>query len=189
MLATTAAPIAAQNAAPKPADARAFEALFDAELPYVWTSLRRLGVAERDLEDVAHELFLQVLRNLPTADTTRPARPWLFAFAVRFAADYRRLARHRGAFLGDTEPMEPSAGPEALLAAKQREALVLRALEDVDFDRRAVFVLHELEERSMPEVAETLGLSLNTGYSRLRVAREEFAASVRRLTARGEETP
>ena len=40
-----------------------FEELFDAELPYVWTSLRRLGVLPRDLEDVAHELFLQVLHE------------------------------------------------------------------------------------------------------------------------------
>ena len=175
--------------APKQAEVnRAFEAMFDAELPYVWTSLRRLGVADRDIEDVAHELFLQVLKNLPTFDATRPPRPWLFAFAVRFASDYRRLARHRGSFLGDTEPAESNPGPEAILAARQREALVLRALEDVDFERRVVFVLHELEERPMTEVSDMLGLPLNTGYSRLRVAREEFAAGVRRLT-RGKETP
>src|SRR3954469_6940209 len=81
-----------------------FEEIFDAELPYVWTSLRRLGVQPRDLEDVAHELFLAVLQRLPTADTSRPMRPWLFAFAVRFASDYRRLARHKTDLLGDAEP-------------------------------------------------------------------------------------
>lgn len=69
--------------------------IFEAELPYVWTSLKRLGVASRDLEDVAHELFLQVLKRLRECDTSLPVRPWLFAFAVRFASDYRRLARHK----------------------------------------------------------------------------------------------
>lgn len=166
-----------------------FEEIFDAELPYVWTSLRRLGVESRDLEDVAHELFLHVLHRLPSADTSRPLRPWLFAFAVRMAADYRRLARHRTALLGDTEPTSASETPERLLMETERERLVLRALEYVDPDRRAVFVLHELDEVPMSEIAVALGVPANTGYSRLRVAREEFVAAVHRLTGKGSDVP
>lgn len=176
---------AAQKLAP---DAR-FEAIFDAELPYVWTSLRRLGVASRDLEDVAHELFLLVLSKLPSADTSKPVRPWLFAFAVRMASDYRRLSRHKSDFLGDDEPAAAIPGADRLLSQMERERLVLRALEAIDMDRRAVFVLHELDEVPMREIAESLGIPLDTGYSRLRVAREEFVAAVRRLTQQGRDVP
>jgi RNA polymerase sigma-70 factor (ECF subfamily) len=161
-----------------------FEAIFEAELAYVWTSLRRLGVHARDLEDVAHEVFLRAYENLPKYDVSRPIRPWLFAFAFRFASDYRRLARHKTQLYGDDEPGragEPDA--EQALVQRQREQLVARALDAIEIDRRAVFILHELDEEPMPSVVETLGIPLNTGYSRLRVAREEFTAALRRLTS------
>ena len=77
------------------------ETLFDGEFSYVWNSLRRLGIHERDLEDMTHEIFLQVHRHWAAYDTSRPARPWLFGFCYRIAADYRRLARHRGTLVGD----------------------------------------------------------------------------------------
>jgi RNA polymerase sigma-70 factor (ECF subfamily) len=160
-----------------------FEAIFEAELPYVWTSLRRLGVHARDLEDVAHEVFLRAYANLSRYDTTRPVRPWLFAFAFRFASDYRRLARHRTELYGDDEPgraQTPDA--EQALVPRERAELVAMALESIDIERRAVIILHDLDEQPMPAVVESLGIPLNTGYSRLRVAREELATALRRLT-------
>jgi RNA polymerase sigma-70 factor (ECF subfamily) len=166
----------------KDATVARFEAIFEAELSYVWTSLRRLGVHARDLEDVAHEVFLKAYEALPRYDPTRPIRPWLFAFAFRFASDYRRLARHRTELYGDDDPgraREPDA--EQALAQRQREQLVSRALDAIDIERRAVFILHELDEEPMPSVVETLGIPLNTGYSRLRTAREEFTTALRRL--------
>ncbi|MDB5212616.1 MAG: polymerase sigma factor RpoE [Myxococcaceae bacterium] len=160
-----------------------FEAIFEAELPYVWTSLRRLGVHARDLEDVAHEVFLRAYENLSRYDTTRPIRPWLFAFAFRFASDYRRLARHRTELYGDDEPgRAETPDAEQALVERERAELVANALESIDIERRAVFILHELDEQPMPAVVESLGIPLNTGYSRLRVAREEFTTALRRLT-------
>ena len=84
-----------------------FRSIFDHEFSYVWTSLRRLGVPPRDLEDITHDVFVEVFRNLDRYDPTRPLRPWLFAFAFRFASDYRRLARHR------VEVYEEHAGTSA----------------------------------------------------------------------------
>jgi len=49
-----------------------------------------------------------------------------------------------------------------------------------------VFILHELDECTMPEIAEALGIPLNTAYSRLRLASADLAATVRRLRSRGE---
>src|SRR5580658_6150682 len=84
-----------------------FRAVFDAECGYVWTTLRRLGVADRDVEDVAHETFLRVAVHLPEYDPSRPLRAWLFVFIMRMARDYRRLARHRREAVGATGPLAP----------------------------------------------------------------------------------
>src|SRR5262245_32120237 len=72
-----------------------FAELFEEYFAYVWHSLRRLGVPERDLEDVTHDVFIRVYGRLDTRDPARPLRPWLFGFALRLAAEYRRRARNR----------------------------------------------------------------------------------------------
>ncbi|HVH43406.1 MAG TPA: sigma-70 family RNA polymerase sigma factor [Labilithrix sp.] len=165
-----------------------FRAVFDAEFEYVWWSLRRLGVLERDAEDVAQAVFVEVFRGHDRYDQARPIRPWLFAFAFRFASDYRRLARHRVELL-DEHPDPPSYAPlaEDALVAQEARALVARALESIDLTRRAVFILHELDEVPMADVAASLGIPTNTAYSRLRIARKEFTTAVRRLARRGGE--
>jgi RNA polymerase sigma-70 factor (ECF subfamily) len=164
-----------------------FRAVFDAECAYVWTTLRRLGVAERDVEDVAHETFLRVAAHLHEYEASKPLRPWLFVFALRKASDYRRLARHRREVVGVTgEPLaEPGTQPDEALEARETHALVMQALDALDWDRRVVFVACELEEREVAEVAESLGIPRNTAASRLRLAREEFTRAVRRLSLRG----
>ena len=159
-----------------------FRAVFDREFDYVWASLRRLGVHPRDIEDVAQDVLVNVHRKLDEYDASRPIRPWLFAFAVRSASDWRRLARHRVELLGiEGEPAASTPPADSMVERKEDADLVLLALESVDPERRAVFILHELDECPMKEIAEAFGLPLFTGYSRLRVAREEFSAAVRRL--------
>jgi RNA polymerase sigma-70 factor, ECF subfamily len=178
----TMAPSASQAKAEADDDDRPdFRSLFDREFSYVWTSLRRLGVPARDLEDVTHDVFVEVFRNLRRYDPARPLRPWLFAFAFRFASDYRRLARHRVEVY--EEPVGRSSDPPAddLVASRELRALIAKALDSVDLARRGVFILHELDARPMAEIAETLGIPLNTAYSRLRVAREEFTTRFRML--------
>jgi len=164
-----------------------FRALFEAEFAYVWRALRRLGVRAADAEDVTHDVFLKIHHKLGAYDPTRPLRPWLFGFAFRFASDYRDLARHRFEVLADVG--EPQAGtPDALDRALQNEAIeqARKALAAIELERRAVFILHELDEYSIPEVAHALGIPVNTAYSRLRLARADLARAVRRLRLRGE---
>jgi len=80
-----------------------FRVFFEEHFDYVYRSLRRLGVQERDLEDVTHDVFLEVHAAWSRFDRTRPPKPWLFAFAFRFASDYRRLARHRNVPTADMD--------------------------------------------------------------------------------------
>jgi RNA polymerase sigma-70 factor (ECF subfamily) len=162
-----------------------FRAIFEAEASWVVHSLRRLGVQERDLEDVAHEVFLGVHRRIAEYDPARPLRPWLFAFVFRFAADYRKRARHRRETIDDDlDPVD--AGPDAdeQLEAARARRLVLDALDGIDLDQRAVFVMHEIDGLSIPAVATALAIPVNTAYSRLRLARERFTAAVKRRTLR-----
>lgn len=160
-----------------------FRSFFEREVSYVMRSLRRLGVADRDLEDVAHEVFLAVHARLATYDPSRPARPWLFAFALRFASHYRRAER-REVDLSHV-PEIASGAPSADVALEQddKRRLLLAALDALDLDRRAVLILHELDGVACPDIARSLGIPLGTVYSRLRFAREDLEAAVRRLRA------
>jgi RNA polymerase sigma-70 factor (ECF subfamily) len=170
---------------------RGFRALFDAELDFVFATLRRLGVAERDLEDITHEVFLRVHARFADYDPSRPVRPWLFVFAYRMASDYRRLARHRREVLdGKDDDQQRISAPDAesMLVARDQRALVDAALESVDLDRRAVLLLHDLQEVPMSEVAKLLDIPVNTAYSRLRVAREELFSAAKRLRRERGET-
>jgi RNA polymerase sigma-70 factor (ECF subfamily) len=159
-----------------------FRALFEEHFGYVWNSLRHFGVHSNDLEDLSHEVFLRVHERLDECDASRPLRPWLFAFAYRVAAAHRRLARHRLEVASETIdiPAHVVRADDALIVREDRE-LALRALDCVELERRAVFVLHEVDGVGIPGVASALGIPVNTAYSRLRLARQEFDAAVRRL--------
>jgi RNA polymerase sigma-70 factor, ECF subfamily len=164
-----------------------FRELFERECAYVVRTLRRLGVSAPDCPDVAHEVFVIVLRLLPTCDRSRPMRPWLFGIALRVARDFRRLARHHREVVGEGEGAADHAPrPDEALDASRRRKLVDDALDALDLDQRAIFVMHEIDGYAMPEIAQALGIPLNTGYSRLRLARAEFTARVKRA-GRGHE--
>ncbi len=168
-------------AAPPPEMATVFEEHF----AYVWSSLRRLGVRDADLEDLAHEVFLKVHASLHKFDPSRPIRPWLFGFAYRVAAGHRRLARNRRELVGvHAEAVDSAHGADELLQAAEEKAFLDRALSAMDLDRRAVLVLHDIDGVPVPEIAAALRVPLNTAYSRLRLAREELARVVRILSVK-----
>jgi RNA polymerase sigma-70 factor (ECF subfamily) len=161
-----------------------FRMLFETELGFVWNSLRRFGVPDRDCEDVAHEVFLVVNRRIDDYDPKRPIRPWLYAIAFRCASEWRRLSRNRNETLGaDREPEtaeDEGEIPEQIAQRNQEQNLARRALLCVPELRRVVLILHDFEEVAMHDVAEALGIPLKTAYSRLRIARSELIEAGRR---------
>jgi RNA polymerase sigma-70 factor (ECF subfamily) len=126
-------------------------------------------------------VFLAVHRELGKYDLSRPIRPWLFAFCFRIASHYRRKAKREVIDQASPELEDAAEGADALVDRERRRKLVLLALNALDLDRRAVFVLHELDGVTCEQIARTLELPVGTVYSRLRVARQEFAAKVTRL--------
>lgn len=155
---------------------------------FVWRVLRRLGVHPADVEDACQEVFLVVHRKLAGFEHRSSLRTWLFGIAVRCAADRRRRAGRSPEAPGT--PVEPSIEAEQpeLVAQRQARAELDQILDELDHDKRAVFVLYELEELTMAEVAATVGCPLQTAFSRLYAARTAVEASVKRRRAR-ERTP
>jgi RNA polymerase sigma-70 factor (ECF subfamily) len=168
------------------AETPTFRQLFDANISYVWRLLRRLGVAERDLEDEAHEIFVVVHRHLAEYDPKRPFRTWLLGICYRRASDYRRFARHSREVFED-RPDAPASERTIEDRYAEREAWtrLMASLDELDPERRMALVLHDLEGLSLQEIADVTGTPLQTVYSRIRSARESLVKRLREPVERG----
>jgi RNA polymerase sigma-70 factor, ECF subfamily len=161
-------------------------ALFRELAPYVWRVLRRLGVREAEIEDVCQEVFVVVHRRLGDFEGRSSEKTWIYGISVRTASDYRKRASYRRELATDTPPEQLSRDdPHDALAQRQARALLDRLLAELDDDKRAVFVLYEIEELSMNQVAEVVGCPLQTAYSRLHAARAKMRDAARRLREGG----
>jgi RNA polymerase sigma-70 factor (ECF subfamily) len=177
-----AAPRAPSDTGP-PLTARlpSFEAIYEEHVEFVWRSLRRLGVAAASLDDAVQEVFIVVHRRLAEFEGRSSMKTWLFGIALRVAHDHHRSVRRKGGLL----PLEPTVADEApgpheqaVTAEAVRE--LDRVLAELDEDKRVVFILAELEQMTAPEIAEAVGVNMNTVYSRLRAARLAFEAALAR---------
>lgn len=155
-----------------------FEQLYREHFAFVWRTLRRFGVADAALEDVAQEVFLVAYRRAGAWREWSSPRSWLFGVARRVAADHRRSRdRHARKLAALPEIVAPQPVDERV-ADHQRLRAIAAAIASLSPDRRAVYTLAELEGLSAPEIAEALELKLNTVYSKLRRARHDVAQSL-----------
>jgi RNA polymerase sigma-70 factor, ECF subfamily len=167
-----------------------FETVYEEHFDFVWRSMGRLGVDPSAVEDAAQDVFVIAHRRLAEFEGRSSVKTWLFGVALRVAHDHRRAARRKRSqgFIpeADTDSIADTAAPSPLDSATRAEAVErLKAiLGELDEDRRAVFILAELEQMSAPEIAEAVGANLNTVYTRLRAARRAFNEAVARHAAR-----
>lgn len=162
------------------------EAIYDEFFDFVWRSLRRLGVHPAWLDDAVQDVFLVVHRRLPDFQQRSTVKTWLFGICLRVASDYTRRGRGRGREAELDEQTLPFDSPDPLEQAARGEAVQFldAQLQAFDPDKRAVFILAELEGMSCPEIAVAVGANVNTVMSRLKAARAKFEAAVRRQHAR-----
>jgi RNA polymerase sigma-70 factor (ECF subfamily) len=172
--------------AAKGAEAPSFPEVFRSYSGFVWRVLLRLGVAEADVDDVAQEVFLGVHRNLPSFEGRCSLRTWVYGICHRRAIDYRRRASTRPEVPTD-EPPDPGVegGQEESMDLRRARLHLQQLLESLDEEKRAVFVLFEVEGIPMEEVAEIIGCPLQTAYSRLYAARKKVEALAQRMRAQG----
>ncbi len=163
-----------------------FEQVYDTSFDFVAVTLRRLGVPAQTLDDALQEVFLVVHRRLSEFEGRSSLKTWLTRIAINVASDHRRLVKRKGGHEELPETLADQSTRDPHQSAEHAEAIerLYRTLEKLDPDHRTVFVLVELEQLTAPEIAEVLGVKLNTVYSRLRVARERFQAALDELDGR-----
>jgi RNA polymerase sigma-70 factor (ECF subfamily) len=167
--------------------------VYDTYFPFVWRSARRLGVPEAGVDDVVQDVFLVVHRRLGDFEGRSTMKSWLLGIVLRTVRDARRTLRRKPAWLGGAArasdgDVEACADTGALrqdeALAKAEAARVVHAiLDSMPDERREAFVLAELEQLTVPEIADAVGANVNTIYSRLRAARADFERAASRARA------
>jgi RNA polymerase sigma-70 factor (ECF subfamily) len=165
-----------------------FETVYEENLKFVWRAARRLGIDSGDTDDVVQEVFVVAHRKLAEFEGRAQVKTWLLKILVRGVRHYFRT-QHRKPGHRPVHSLDAldglhdhqTRGPAE--AAERRDAVrILDGLLDrMDSEKREVFVLAEIEQLSSVEIAAVLGANVNTIYSRLRVARQEFEQAVRRF--------
>jgi RNA polymerase sigma-70 factor (ECF subfamily) len=160
-----------------------FRAFYFENVAMVWRPLFRFGVAKADLPDAVQEVFFVAYRKLPEFEGRSKISTWLFGISYRVANDRRQLAHVRRE-IGDDPALlahrDDGAGPEEMAEYHERVALLDELLAELRPEQREVFVMFELEELSGKEIAAIVGAPIKTVFSRLRLAREAFAAAMAR---------
>lgn len=175
---TASMPEAAVAAAP------AFDEVYDAHFEYVYRVVARLA-GRTDAEDLTQEVFAVVHRRLAEFEGRAKLTTWLFQIAYRVVGSHRRRERLRQLLLGAVA-IEREAPPAAAgLERAEESAALARALERLPWKKRAVLVLHEVEEWPGELIAERMGIPVATVWTRLHHARKELAALLTREARRG----
>jgi len=152
------------------------EHVFRDQRRFVERALRRFGVPERDVPDATQDVFVVVHRKLPTFEARSSVSTWIYRIAFHVASQHRRRACNRHEVLDDVEVTS------ALAVDHERRDLVERAiatLDELDTDKRDVFVDFELNEEPMATIAQRLGVPLKTAFSRLYAARRDLMRRMR----------
>jgi RNA polymerase sigma-70 factor (ECF subfamily) len=159
--------------------------VFRLHVDYVWRMARALGLSSEDADDVTQEVFLVAHRRLGTYRPGASIRAWLFGITRNLVMHHRRgfssRARHLSAMASRDVAVET---PERSLRVQQAAALMQSFLDQLDVDKRVVFVLGDVEGMTTPEIAEMLGVPAGTVSSRLRAARSKLERFTARMAAR-----
>jgi RNA polymerase sigma-70 factor (ECF subfamily) len=151
--------------------------LFDVHHARLYRLARRLSRDADDARDLVQETFLRAAgaRRLP--DAARDQEAWLVRVLVNLCRDRWRHIEVRRRLTPTVESRGPApANQEAALLAK---SVVWRALEALPPRRRAVIVMHELEEMSIADIARLLGITAVTVRWHLSTGRRELARILR----------
>ncbi len=157
-----------------------FEVVYSAYFEFVWRSVRGLGVPPAFVDDVTQDVFVIVHRKLDTLESPSALRSWLFGIARRVCKDHRRSASRKGPHV-EIDPqreVDANSNPQQHAASRQQLQIVEQFAAGLDEDRRALFFLVLIEGLQVGDAAETLGINVNTAYSRVRILRLELASAL-----------
>ena len=163
------------------------EEVYAEHAPFVWRSLRALGVPPASVDDALQDVFVVVHRKLATFRGPARLQTWLFAIARRVASHYRRAAgrAQRTEAIDEAAPIVDTASTFEEASRNEAAALLVEVLAELDDAKRELLILVELEQIPIPDVAAHLRVPLNTAYSRVRLARKAFTAALAKRRTKG----
>jgi RNA polymerase sigma-70 factor (ECF subfamily) len=170
-------------------DVPTFQAIYQRYLNFVWSSAGHLGAGTDIIDDVVQDVFIVIHSKLATLQRPEALRSWIYGIVRRTVSDYRRSRRTRdaaGARLG-AEPKSRLPSPLDMAETNADWELLESVLAELDEAKREVFVMVEILEMTVPEVVQALDMPLNTAYSRLRLARQDFEQALAKHEARNQE--
>ena len=158
---------------------RLFRELFEAHARLVWRSLSGLGVHENDVPDASQQVFMVLQGKLGQIHEGCALSTFIYGICLRVASDFRKRAHVRREQLYAVPPDIHTLAPqEDAVMSRQAMDRLRAALDAIDPAQREVFVLYEIEELPMAEVASAAGCPLQTAYSRLHAARRAVAEAL-----------
>lgn len=169
-----------------------FDRVYDENVAFVWRTVRRLGIPDHTADDVVQGVFLVVYRRLGEYGAHSAIRTWLFAIAWNVVREHRRSVRRKSPhMLSHVETCDPDDLPDVTVKTpyeaierSEAAAVIDRLLDELDEEKRAVFILAELEQMTAQEISQATGMSPKAVYSRLRAARADFDRAAARLRRR-----
>jgi RNA polymerase sigma-70 factor (ECF subfamily) len=164
------------------AESHDFDEVFETHARFVWRALARLGVATSDIADASQEVFVVIHRQLPGFEGRSSLKTWLYEICVRVAGSFRNRAFRRHEQAVEAPVISYEARQDDELDWRRARAFLMAVLDQLDQEKREVFVLYDIEGLSMPEVAGVLRCPVTTAYSRLEVARRAVRAAFARRT-------
>jgi RNA polymerase sigma-70 factor (ECF subfamily) len=168
-----------------------FDEIYESMVQYVWNIVSRMGVHRSDAEDVVQEVFVIVHRRLDDFEGRAQLKTWVFKIAVHVVQHYFRTHARKPGDRATAKGTEIHSlverqenGPAAEAERRERLRTLDHLLDQLDEPKRAVFVLAEIEQLTLSEIAEIVELNANTVASRLRAARQGFEKALSRYRAR-----
>jgi RNA polymerase sigma-70 factor (ECF subfamily) len=162
-----------------------FREVYDDYFAFVWRAVANRGVPAAAMDDVVQEVFLVVHRKLDEFEGRSTLRTWLGGIVRRVVADHKKKRGNQatGHEAVEDHPFESGEDPAAELEQRAAAAVVSTLLEKLSPPQREVFVLYELEQLTMREIAELTQTNENTVQTRLKSARQAFQRSLERYRA------
>ncbi len=157
-----------------------FRDFYERWFEHVLRSVRALGGPDGDRDDIAQDVFLVARQNFERFDGANPAG-WLYQITRRKVRDFRRRVWIRRVFTRDhvddldTLPHDGD-NPAGALERKQKRRILMALLGKMQEDRRAAFVLFEIDGLTGEEIARIQGVPVRTVWWRVHMARKEFVA-------------
>lgn len=149
----------------------------------VWRFACRMGLAQSEAEDIAQESFVLAASKV---DAIVPGKERSYLLSVAMNKIRRERIRNRRQEELTSEPEAPATErPDELVDDERQRRLLDATLATLDDDLRVVFILHEIEEHTMAEIAQLVGVPAGTVASRLRRAREQWRRAVDRARRSG----